>query len=221
MPSTAPDWLHVAAGVIVGPEGQILIAERAKHRHQGGLWEFPGGKVEPGETVQQALARELWEELNIHVGHARPLIQIRHRYPDKSVLLDVWRVESFTGEPHGREGQPLAWVCPEALVQYAFPAANVPIVTAARLPAVLPVQSAGECVRLDLPSGGLVGRRSGFGGVLPEADFLVVPIATEGDWAAFARLCEAALVPVYAEGVSLAMLARVWDSGGQGIVEPA
>jgi 8-oxo-dGTP diphosphatase len=114
--------------------GQVLIAKRPKGKHQGDLWEFPGGKVEPGETAEAALSRELAEELGIVVTSARPLIQVRHDYPDKHVLLDVWEVLSFTGEPHGAEGQPLAWVNVEALPRYAFPAANRPIIAAARLP---------------------------------------------------------------------------------------
>lgn len=126
--------VHVAAAVIRGADDQVLIAKRADEQHQGGLWEFPGGKVEPGEAVQAALARELQEELGIRVEAARPLIQVQHDYPDKQVLLDVWEVSAFTGEPHGAEGQPLAWVGPRQLVDYAFPAANQPIVAAARLP---------------------------------------------------------------------------------------
>jgi 8-oxo-dGTP diphosphatase len=127
--------VHVAAAVIRGTDGRILIARRADTQHQGGLWEFPGGKVEAGESVQAALARELKEELGIAVRSARPLIKIQHDYPDKQVLLDVWEVSSFTGEPHGAEGQPLAWVSNRELVNYDFPAANQPIVAAARLPA--------------------------------------------------------------------------------------
>ncbi|MEK1904322.1 MAG: Nudix family hydrolase [Pseudomonas sp.] len=126
--------VHVAAAVIRGADGRVLIAKRADNQHQGGLWEFPGGKVEEGEAVQAALARELEEELGIHVSAARPLIQVQHDYPDKQVLLDVWEVSSFTGEPHGVEGQPLAWATPRELEDYEFPAANQPIVTAARLP---------------------------------------------------------------------------------------
>nr|WP_279536106.1 Nudix family hydrolase [Pseudomonas aeruginosa] len=98
-------------------------------------WEFPGGKVEDGEPVRAALARELEEELGIRVERARPLIQIRHDYADKHVLLDVWEVDGFSGEAHGAEGQPLAWVEPRELADYEFPAANAPIVQAARLPA--------------------------------------------------------------------------------------
>lgn len=126
--------VHVAAAVIRSPDGKILIARRADAQHQGGLWEFPGGKVEEGESVQTALSRELEEELGIVVSAARPLIKIAHDYPDKRVLLDVWEVSSFTGEPHGAEGQPLAWVSNRELPGYAFPAANRPIVAAARLP---------------------------------------------------------------------------------------
>ena len=126
--------IHVAAAVIVNARGEVLISLRHAQAHQGGLWEFPGGKVEDGEDVQAALARELHEELGIDVEAARPLIRIPHRYPDKSVLLDVWRVMAFHGEPHGREGQPVQWVAPERLRDFAFPAANQPIITAARLP---------------------------------------------------------------------------------------
>ena len=127
--------VHVAAAVIRRADGHILLAKRADQQHQGGLWEFPGGKVEAGESVSTALHRELQEELGIAVTAARPLIKVQHDYPDKQVLLDVWEVSGFTGEPHGAEGQPLAWVSPRQLPDYDFPAANQPIVRAARLPA--------------------------------------------------------------------------------------
>ncbi|HKS12892.1 MAG TPA: Nudix family hydrolase [Pseudomonas sp.] len=126
--------IHVVAAVIRGADGRILIARRADTQHQGGLWEFPGGKVEEGESVAAALARELREELGIEVTASRPLIKVGHDYPDKQVLLDVWEVSGFSGEPHGAEGQPLAWVSPRELAQYDFPEANQPIVAAARLP---------------------------------------------------------------------------------------
>ncbi|MFZ5957671.1 Nudix family hydrolase [Pseudomonas knackmussii] len=126
--------VHVAAAVIRGADGRVLIARRPDDKHQGGLWEFPGGKVEEGEPVQAALARELEEELGIRVQQARPLIRVAHDYPDKQVLLDVWEVSAFNGGPHGAEGQPLAWVSPRELPDYDFPAANRPIVQAARLP---------------------------------------------------------------------------------------
>ena len=122
--------IHVAAAVIRGNDGRILIAKRPEHVHQGGLWEFPGGKVEPGESVRAALERELSEELQIRVTQARPLLQVNHDYPDKQVLLDVWEVGAFKGQPHGAEGQSLAWVALRQLVDYPFPAANQPIVAA-------------------------------------------------------------------------------------------
>lgn len=124
--------LVVAA--VIRRDDRILIARRAAHQHQGGLWEFPGGKVEPGETVSAALVRELKEELDITPTAFSPLIRIEHDYPDKSVCLDVWTVTGFVGEPHGREGQPLAWVAVNDLAAFDFPAANRPIVTAIRLP---------------------------------------------------------------------------------------
>ena len=129
--------IHVVAGVIVdssGPKEQILIAKRPDHVHQGGLWEFPGGKLEPGESVEEGLRRELKEELDIDVRQARPLIRIYHDYPDKSVLLDVWRVESYSGQPHGRERQLIEWLETEKLSTRDFPVANQPILMAASLP---------------------------------------------------------------------------------------
>ncbi|MBK5012240.1 Nudix family hydrolase [Pseudomonas sp. S60] len=126
--------IHVVAAVVRGLDGRILIARRADTQHQGGLWEFPGGKVEAGESVEAALARELNEELGIRVTRSRPLIKVSHDYPDKHVLLEVREVDAFEGEPHGAEGQPLAWVAPRDLAQYDFPQANRPIVAAARLP---------------------------------------------------------------------------------------
>ncbi len=126
--------LHVAVGVIRDGEGRILIAQRAKHAHQGGLWEFPGGKVEAGETVQQALRRELAEEVGIQVQAAVPLIKINHDYGDRQVLLDVWNINTFTGQASGCEGQALRWINAGQLQEFSFPAANQPIITAAQLP---------------------------------------------------------------------------------------
>jgi 8-oxo-dGTP diphosphatase len=147
-PSTAPEavtavtgglpdysaYLHVAAAVIEDQAGRILLARRPEHLHQGGLWEFPGGKVESGEDVRTALCRELKEELGILVTRASPLIRIPYAYPDRKVLLDVWRVRAFDNVAYGAEGQSIAWVEPDSLPEYAFPAANRPIVTAAMLP---------------------------------------------------------------------------------------
>ncbi len=124
------DFIHVAVGVIIANDGSILLAKRPAHVHQGGLWEFPGGKVNPGETVQQALERELKEELGIDVIDCSPLTEIRHQYPDKSVFLDVWSVTDYAGTAVGKEGQPLVWAAPATLTRYEFPEANQPIIEA-------------------------------------------------------------------------------------------
>ena len=121
--------IHVAAGVILNAQNEVLLALRPLHKHQGGLWEFPGGKVEAGEKVEAALARELLEELNLKVEQAEPLLVTEHDYGDKLVVLDVWVVRNFTGEPHGREGQSLRWVQMSELGNYQFPKANEVIVT--------------------------------------------------------------------------------------------
>ena len=138
MPSTAPEAvappLHVAVAVLVNARAEVLLSRRPDHVHQGGLWEFPGGKVEPGEDVTAALRREIREELGVAVGRCTPLIRVPHRYPDRSVLLDVWRVDDFEGEPHSREGQPVEWVPVDALRSRDFPAANRAIVRALELP---------------------------------------------------------------------------------------
>jgi 8-oxo-dGTP diphosphatase len=127
-------YLHVAAAVIKDRQGRVLISRRPGHVHQGGLWEFPGGKLESGETPDVALKRELHEELGIVTQAARPLIRVRHDYPGKSVLLDVWRVTAFTGQPMGLEGQFVDWVAVGELDGRAFPAANEPVIKAVKLP---------------------------------------------------------------------------------------
>lgn len=133
MPNTEVNpRVHVAVGVVFNSLGQILIARRHEGAHQGGLWEFPGGKVELGESVCEALFRELDEELgiSIHTDRCVQLIEIQHSYSDKDVLLDVWLVSEFTGEAVGKEGQPLCWVTPDKLSEYQFPKANEAIIDA-------------------------------------------------------------------------------------------
>ena len=122
--------VHVVAAVIYNnvDSQQILIAKRPKHVHQGGLWEFPGGKVSDGETPSQALCRELLEELDISIINHKPLMQVFHDYPDKQVFLDIWSVTSFSGVARGAEGQECRWVTiADLLVEntgYQFPEAN-------------------------------------------------------------------------------------------------
>lgn len=119
--------IHVAVGVIVR-QRQILLALRNSKQHQGGKWEFPGGKLEAGESVQQALIRELQEEIGITVTDCSAFMQLQYDYPEKTVLLDIWLVTDFSCEPHGREGQPLRWASIEELSSLALPDANQPIV---------------------------------------------------------------------------------------------
>ena len=120
----------VAAAAILNSQGKLLIAKRPDDKHQGGLWEFPGGKVEPTESVEAALKRELKEEIGIEVLQCEPLVRIEHDYSDKSVVLDVWIVSSFSGEAVGLEGQPIEWINPADMDAFQFPEANLPIISA-------------------------------------------------------------------------------------------
>lgn len=122
--------IHVAVGVVINANQQILISLRAAHQHQGNRWEFPGGKVEAGESVMASLSRELTEELGIRVEQAEPLCVIEHTYSDKKVLLDVWWVTAISGQVQALEGQKWRWVPANTLADYEFPAANVPILKA-------------------------------------------------------------------------------------------
>lgn len=120
--------IEVVAAVIFSENGeQVFIARRANDAHQGGLWEFPGGKKEPEESAQQALYRELNEELGIHVSESAPFIKLNHDYGDKLIELDVYQVSAFKGHPHGAEGQETKWVMLSDLNNLAFPEANNPI----------------------------------------------------------------------------------------------
>lgn len=126
--------IEVAVGVILDAEGRVLVSRRHDQAHQGGKWEFPGGKREPSESITDALSRELKEELGISVQDCEPLIRIRHDYPEKTVLLDVWLVTRFEGVPHGREGQPVLWRPVVELAPDDFPPANRAIIQALQLP---------------------------------------------------------------------------------------
>ena len=119
--------IHVAVGLVLDND-RVFVAQRDQNAHQGGLWEFPGGKVDAGETVEAALSRELNEELGIFVDYAEPVMQIKHDYPDKIVLLDVWQIARYRGEPSGCEGQTVKWLSINELLAEQFPAANQAIV---------------------------------------------------------------------------------------------
>ncbi|MCP4234776.1 MAG: 8-oxo-dGTP diphosphatase MutT [Pseudomonadota bacterium] len=121
--------VEVAVGVVIRGH-QTFVCLRSNDKHQGGKWEFPGGKVEAGESPEQALHRELKEEIAIQITHTDPLITIAHDYGDKQVKLIVFIVDGFKGEPVGNEGQPGKWLSIDTLDASAFPAANVAIIEA-------------------------------------------------------------------------------------------
>ncbi|MDO6686920.1 MULTISPECIES: 8-oxo-dGTP diphosphatase MutT [unclassified Agarivorans] len=117
--------VNVAVGVIVDGE-RILLSLRNQAQHQGGKWEFPGGKIEDGELVVDALSRELEEELLIVVDKdsCKPLIRVEHDYGDKKVCLHVYTLTRYSGEPQGAEQQEIRWVNRNELVDLNFPEAN-------------------------------------------------------------------------------------------------
>ena len=122
--------IHVVALVLENQQGEILVAKRAKDKHQGGLWEFPGGKVERGETRIQALKREIKEELNYKLQQAKPLKCITHQYDKLMVKLDVWYSKDINPQVYANEKQPLKWVSKTDLLTLAMPEADKPIIKA-------------------------------------------------------------------------------------------
>lgn len=126
--------VHVVAAVLRDARGRILLARRTAGRDLAGAWEFPGGKVEAGETPRQALDRELLEELGIRISAAQPLIRVPQAYPAKRIVLDVYAVSAFEGSPRGRERQALAWSPVEKLAGYPMPPADRPVVAALTAP---------------------------------------------------------------------------------------
>lgn len=134
MPNTGRNYVHIAAGCLQNARGEVLICQRPAHKIYPGEWEFPGGKVEPGESAEQALKRELYEELGIRVNQCRPLIRLRYAYPELAVDLDTWRVSAYDGVVKPSEHPNLAWVRPEEMPRWKLLAGNRPIVSALRLP---------------------------------------------------------------------------------------
>jgi 8-oxo-dGTP diphosphatase len=129
---TSVEPVHVLVGLIGDAAGRWLVNQRRPGTHLAGAWEFPGGKLQRGETRFGALRRELDEELGIEVVSAEPLLQIVHDYPDKRVRLDVWRVLDYRGEVTAREAQRLDWVAVEMLADLPLLAADLPIIDALR-----------------------------------------------------------------------------------------
>ena len=122
--------LLVAACALVDADGRVLLAQRPQGKSLAGLWEFPGGKVEAGETPEEALIRELEEEIGIHtkVACLAPLTFASHTYDDFHLLMPLYVCRRFEGTAQGREGQAIKWVRPKALRDYPMPPADEPLI---------------------------------------------------------------------------------------------
>ena len=131
---SASDFTHVVAAIIWHPSQphRLLISQRQKGKHLQHHWELPGGKLDKDESREQALHRELLEELNILPIESKPFMQVRHCYSDRNILLDVWVVTSFRGEAKGCEGQEIRWISVDDLDNFQFPEADIPILDAIR-----------------------------------------------------------------------------------------
>lgn len=133
------DVMHVLAGILCDSRGRVLLAQRPFGKHLAGLWEFPGGKREPGEEPRAALARELREELGIILLDAAPLIRVPWRYGERDLLLDAWQVNSWEGAPQSLEGQAWQWLEPARIDPALLTPADRPILQALRLPSLYPI----------------------------------------------------------------------------------
>lgn len=133
--SVSAPAMHVMAGVLRDASGRVLLAQRPPGKHLAGLWEFPGGKLEPGESPVAGLARELREELGVEAAADRPLIRIPWRYGERSLLLDAWTVRQWQGEPASLEGQALRWCDPADVDLSSLAPADRFILRAVQLPA--------------------------------------------------------------------------------------
>jgi 8-oxo-dGTP diphosphatase len=225
--------IHVVAAAVIDGAGRVLIAQRPVGKHMAGGWEFPGGKLEPGEERVAGLARELREELGISLtGMPRPLIRVRHAYPSREVLLDIWVVKRYSGEARGLDGQALRWCTQHELEAAELLPADRPIVRALRLPERLTeVASRHYCVS-DLGSLGrsadvadadngprlrgvfCASAEDGSAAARAGADFLVMREALADE--ELEALCRIVSVPVYALGFALE---KAWELGASGVSE--
>jgi mutator protein MutT len=215
---------------VTDADGRVLIAQRPPGKHLAGGWEFPGGKLEPGETREAGLARELHEELGITIATPRPLIRVRHAYPTREVLLDMWVVTRYQGKPRGLDGQALRWCAQDDLPAAELLPADKPIVAALRLPERLTdvstrYYSIGEFSSFGRPGADgdspvaprLLGVfcasvEDAAAAVSAGADFLVMrQKLTDGEIAA---LCGLVPMPVFAVGIGFE---RAWELGASGI----
>jgi mutator protein MutT len=229
-PDSPRPFVHVVAAAVTDAGGRVLIAQRPEGKHLAGGWEFPGGKLEPGEAREAGLARELHEELGITIATPRPLIRVRHAYPTREVLLDMWVVTRHQGEPRGLDGQALRWCSQDDLPAADLLPADKPIVAALRLPerlmeASTPYYDIGDPSTLRRSTAGAEASREarlhgvfcmstdeGVAAATAGADFLVVrQMLADGEIAA---LCGLVPMPVFALGIELE---HAWALGASGI----
>ncbi|MDP9007745.1 MAG: (deoxy)nucleoside triphosphate pyrophosphohydrolase [Pseudomonadota bacterium] len=221
--TAGPAGVHVVAAAVIDLQGRVLIAQRPAGKHLAGGWEFPGGKLEAGEDRGVGLARELREELGITISTPRPLIRVRHAYDYGDVLIDMWVVRNYSGEPSGLDGQALRWVSQEELEAVELLPADGPIVAALRLPERLTqVSTAYYAVgEIGGPDAGgrlrgvlCAGMADAMAGSDAGADFLV--LRNELSHTEITSLCELVPVPVYVRGL---VLGKAWEMGATGINE--
>jgi mutator protein MutT len=214
---------HVVAAAVTDGAGRVLIAQRPPGKHLAGGWEFPGGKLEPGEDRRVGLARELLEELGIEISIPRPLIRVRHTYDYGDVLIDMWVVRHYRGELSGLDGQALRWVSQEELEAVELLPADGPIVAALRLPERLTQVSTAHYAVDELGGHDGGGRLRGvwcasfadaMAGSDAGADFLV--LRNELSHTEIMSICELVPVPVYARGRGME---EAWGLGATGVVE--
>jgi 8-oxo-dGTP diphosphatase len=212
--------IHVVAAALIDAAGRVLIAQRPEGKHLAGGWEFPGGKLEAGEGRRSGLARELREELGIDIGLPRPLMRLRHSYPLGEVLLDIFVVRDYRGEPLGLEGQSLRWCTRPELKAASLLSADAPIVARLSLPEHL-IEIATADYLIGEASDPVATRRlKGMlclnlteveSAIAAHADFYVLG-ASFGS-SEIAALCENIPDPVYCQGVGLE---EAWALGASG-----
>jgi 8-oxo-dGTP diphosphatase len=218
--------IHVVAGALLDDTGRVLIAQRPPGKHLAGGWEFPGGKLEPGEDRRAGLARELREELGISIANPRPLLRLRHTYPEREVLLDVWVVRQFSGgDARGLDGQALRWCTQAELATAQLLPADGPIVRALRLPEQLNEPSGADYTVRELMPGNPA-RDSRLQGAMCStladaqaaqragADFVV--LRDRAAPAEIAHLCALISLPVYARFERGIALEETWALGATG-----
>jgi mutator protein MutT len=223
--------MHVVAGVVIDAHDRVLIAQRPAGKHLAGSWEFPGGKLEAGESPKGGLARELAEEIGIAIEDPRPLMRVRHEYPYGEVLLDIWVIRRYQGEPSGLDGQALRWCRFDELAHAGLLPADRPIVRALALPERLST-AATSSYRIVMPAAAravaepamltgvwCVGAAQALAAATLSsagaADFIM--LGGEMVDAELADLCARIAQPVYAHDRGARSLEQSWALGASGL----